>query len=182
MRETLAVGNMTLQVCACSSGMMASTLSPVYNTRVLMLACESGDSVIECGNFTCPCNASRWLLQADQSVKVVYVYRAAPKDVALDALTRAIREAFVQSKALTTLSTNLLDYDQTLRTQGGELPLMWILVGAIVAAIVAACAWRSWQNAHAACDCKIRKVAAPPQSLTTDDVHGRFILIKLHET
>jgi hypothetical protein len=156
--------------------MMASTLSSVYGTRVLMLACESGDLVVECGNFTCPCNTSRRLLQADQSVKVVYVYRAAPMDVVLDTLTSAIRvavpEAFVQSKAATVLSTNLLDYDPTLRTQSGGLPLVLIIVGAavVVVGIVTACA------------CTRRKADPPPPTLTTDDVRGRFILIKLHET
>ncbi len=50
-------------------------------------------------------------------------------------------------------------YDPTLRTQGGGLLLVWILVDAAVIVVA------------------MRK-AEPP---LTNDMRGRFILIKLHE-
>ena len=170
VRETLAVGNLTLQACACASGMMASTLGSVYGTQVLMLACESGEYVIACENYTCPCNASRRLLQADQPVKVVYVYRAAPIDVVLEALTKAIRvavpDAFVQDKVATVLPTNLLNYDPTLRTLSEGLPLLWILVACCVVVIVAACT----------------RAFALRSVVVLKSADRQFITIKMHDT
>jgi hypothetical protein len=154
---------------------MASTLGSVYGTQVLMLACESGESVIACENFTCPCNASRRLLQAADAVKVVYVYLAAPIEVVLlDSLTKAIQaavpNAFVQGREATVLPTNLLDYDPTLRTQGGGLPLLWIFVACGVVVIVVV----------AMCFCCRRR--GDVIVLTPGDMRGHFISIKMHDT
>jgi hypothetical protein len=173
VRETLTVGNLTLQACACAGGMMASTLGSVYGTQVLMLACELGEFVIACENFTCPCNASRRLLQAAEAVKVVYVYRAAPIEVVLlDSLTKAIRiavpDAFVQDRVATVLPTNSLDYDQTLRTQSAGLPLfLWILVAAAGVVVIVA-----------VCCCRRHDVIV----LAPADMRGQFISIKMHDT
>ena len=134
VRESLAIANLTLRACACSSDAITRSLSTLYDTRLLPVSCSSGGSTIVCENFTCPCAAARRLLSVE-TTQLSFVYQAARRDVSIENVTQAVQEvvpdAQVQDKTTETLPTNDMTWSDNIVVSGPDT-----VIGLVVAAVI----------------------------------------------
>jgi hypothetical protein len=97
--------------------MLAAELTTAYGTPVYMIACESGQTVVPCTNFVCPCAQSRRLLQvATTDFKVIY--QGEPRSLNAEQLTVILRHllpsSLVQDAIAVSLPTNVIAWDPAL--------------------------------------------------------------------
>jgi hypothetical protein len=133
VRESLAISNLTISTCTCTSTNLVAELSAIYKTQVLPIACESGGSTIQCVNFKCPCSAARRLL-ATESTKFIVVYQSAPKTTDTEIISRAIQRvlpgAQVMEKTTTLLEQKILAWDNALVTYAPSAG--WVPIAALL--------------------------------------------------
>ena len=134
VRETLAIANLTLQTCACSSGAITRSLSTLYDTRLLPVSCSSGGSTIVCENFTCPCAAARRMLSVE-TAQLSFVYQAAQRVVSVETVTQAVQkvvpDAQVQDKITETLQMTELKWSEGMYA-GSQNMIIVTVVGVVV--------------------------------------------------
>jgi len=69
---SIGLNNMTLQQCLCAGGQIARQLTTSLNTTMLVIACQSAEGIVECVNFTCPCNQRRALSVLSAVCQTIY--------------------------------------------------------------------------------------------------------------
>jgi len=97
-------------------------LSAAYNTSVFVVSCEEGLEVVECENFTCPCNSTglrRRLLQiASPNTRLSVVYKKEKsynESIVANALQIAYEKPIsVLAVAVEQLPTTIIRWDKTI--------------------------------------------------------------------